>query len=503
MQPQTDTSVQIPLIIDLEEAAATMNEVFMSMKHSVLLKPNPAWKDRFVRLDRLENMILENKERIEAAIYTDFGCRDAFVTDMLDIFPTLSQIRYLKKNAEKWMKPRSFVPDPYLLPGSEEVIFQPKGVVGIIAPWNYPLFLSIGSVAQAFAAGNLCMLKLSETTPVFSSLIEELVQKYFMPNELYVVLGESDISSRFAELPFDHLLFIGSTQVGRKVAQAAAKNLTPVTLELGGKSPAVIAPNYPLDAAVERIMVGKLLNSGQTCIAPDYVLIERRGVRNFVDICRKEARKLYPAGLADPSYTSIVSQSRFESLLNQLQEASQTSKVESLFLGDQFDLKTRKLGPQIVLNPPPDIEVMSEEIFGPILPVIAYPDDDIGEAVDFINSRPHPLAMYWFDNNKKRVKNIVSTVPCGGITVNDTILHAVSHNLPFGGVGQSGMGRYMGKAGFESFSNLKSVFYQSKLNFVDTFNPPYSEKAHSIVKSMIQGKSMLSILLKKDKEQDE
>ena len=245
MQPQTDTSVQIPLIIDLEEAAATMNEVFMSMKHSVLLKPNPAWKDRFVRLDRLENMILENKERIETAIYTDFGCRDAFVTDMLDIFPTLSQIRYLKKNAEKWMKPRSFVPDPYLLPGSEEVIFHPKGVVGIIAPWNYPLFLSIGSVAQAFAAGNLCMLKLSETTPVFSSLIEELVQKYFMPNELYVVLGESDISSRFAELPFDHLLFIGSTQVGRKVAQAAAKNLTPVTLELGGKSPAVIAPNYP------------------------------------------------------------------------------------------------------------------------------------------------------------------------------------------------------------------------------------------------------------------
>ncbi len=503
MQPQTDTSVQIPLIVDIEEAAATMNEAFMSMKHMVLLKPNPAWKDRFVRLDRLENMILENKEKIEQAISTDFGCRDSFVTEMVDIYPTLSQIRYQKKNAEKWMKAHIFVPDSYLLPGREEIIYQPKGVVGIIAPWNYPLLLSIGSVAQAFAAGNLCMLKMSETTPVFSALIEELAKKYFMPNELYVVLGDSDISSRFSELPFDHLLFIGSTQVGRKVAQAAAKNLTPVTLELGGKSPAVIAPNYPLEEAAERIMVGKLLNSGQTCIAPDYVLIERRRVKNFVDICKKEARKLYPAGLADPSYTSIVSQSRFESLLNQLQEASQTSKVESLFLGDQFDLRTRKLGPQIVLNPPPDIEVMTEEIFGPILPVIAYPDDDIEEAVNFVNSRPHPLAMYWFDQNKKRIKNIVNSVPCGGITVNDTILHAVSHNLPFGGVGQSGMGRYMGKAGFESFSNVKSVFYQSKLNFVDTFNPPYSEKARNFIKSMIKGKSLLSILLKKDKDSSE
>lgn len=500
MQSQTDISGQIPLIIDLEEVAATMNEAFMSMKHFVLMNPNPVWKDRFVRLDRLENMILENKERIEQAINTDFGCREAFLTDMLDIFPTLSQIRYLKKNAENWMKPQSLVPDVFLLPGKEEVVYQPKGVVGIISPWNYPLFLSIGAVAQAFAAGNLCMLKLSESTPVFSSLLSELIKKYFMPNELYVVLGEREISARFSELPFDHLLFIGSTQVGREVAQAAAKNLTPVTLELGGKSPAVIAPDYPLDEAAERIMVGKLLNSGQTCIAPDYVLIERSRVKNFVNICKKEARKLYPSGLSESSYTSIVSQSRFETLLNQLQEASQTSRVESLFLGDQFNLKTRKIGPQIVLNPPPDIEVMCDEIFGPILPVITYPDDSIGEAVDFINSRPHPLAMYWFDLNKKRVKDIVRKVPCGGITVNDTILHAVSHNLPFGGIGQSGMGRYMGKAGFESFSNPKSVFYQSKLNFVDVFNPPYSDKARSIVGSMIEGRPWLASILNKDKE---
>lgn len=496
------SDTQIPLIVDVEEAAALMKECFMNMKHACLAKPNPSWKERFNRLDRLETLILENKEAIEKAIKSDFGHRDAFLTDMVDILPTLSEIRLQKKNGEGWMKPRMVLPDAIFLPATAKIVPQPKGVVGIISPWNYPLLLSVGPVAQAFAAGNVCMVKLSESTPMFSALLEDLAAQYFLPTEFKIVNGDEEIGSRFSELPFDHLLFTGSTSVGRIVAEAAAKNLTPVTLELGGKSPAVITPDYPLEDAAEKILRGKLLNSGQTCIAPDYVLIEKRRIKSFVDICRKEARKMYPGALKDNDYTSIVSQKRFEELLNELQEASQAAKVESLFLGDQFDLKQRKLAPQLVINPPPDIDIMTKEIFGPILPVIGYSDDNIGESIEFITSRPHPLALYWFDNEGKRIKNAVENIQCGGITVNDTIWHATNHNLPFGGIGQSGQGRYNGKAGFETFSNLKSVFYQSRFSFIDSFRPPYTAKMKETISSMIEGTPLIKQLIEKVRTQD-
>ncbi len=488
MQEKTVDGQQGMEFQDREAIETEMNGAFMVMRRAALLTPNPSWQARFVRLERLEALVLDNKERIEQAVCEDFGFRPDFVTEMVDVMPTITQIRYMKDHAEKWMHPVSKMVEWMFLPASAKIVPQPKGVVGIISPWNYPLLLSLSPVAQAFAAGNLCMLKLSEFTPNFSGLINELSTKYFLPDELVVFTGGADEGSVFSSLPFDHLLFTGSTKVGKLVAEAAARNLTPVTLELGGKSPAIIAPDYPVDHAAERIMYGKLLNSGQTCIAPDYVLIEQKNIKRFVESCRRHARKFYPEGLASGDYVSINSLNRFQRFLELLQDASGRCEVQSLFPGDQYELSQRKLAPQLLLNIPLDHKFMTEEIFGPILPVIPYHDEQIETAIEFVTAREHPLALYWFDKNKDRTANAVESIKSGGVTINDTIWHATQSALPFGGIGASGMGRYMGRAGFDTFSHLKPVFVQSRFSFVNMANPPYTEKFKSLVGKLLQTK---------------
>ena len=487
--------MQIPLITDPDEVFSEIKTDFEKIQEATIQNPFPSWKERLSLLERLEKLVVENQDAISEAINTDFGHRSALQTEMLDVLPLLNHIRLLKRKAKNWMRPRFHFADALFLPAHSLMMAQPKGIIGIISPWNYPLLLSMGPVAYVFASGNRCMVKLSEFAPVFADLIKKLVAKYFRPDEMCIITGDEQIASRFTSLPFDHLIFTGSSSVGKKVMTMASSNLVPVTLELGGKSPVLITPNYPLRHAAERVLFAKLLNSGQTCIAPDYVLIEHRAIPRFLGLLQEIGREFYPNGIHENDYTSIANRTHFERILNQLQQASMSSKIYPIFSGEQVDMVKRKIAPQVVTNPMLNESLMQEEIFAPVLPIVAYPDGKVEEALDFINSRPHALAFYLFDNDKKRIEDILRKTKCGGVTINDALWHATQSTLPFGGVGHSGMGSWTGKTGFDSLSHFKPVFYQSRFSMVSLLNPPYSSQIRQFIKKQITAKKTKKIQL--------
>jgi coniferyl-aldehyde dehydrogenase len=445
---------------------------FERQRAAWLAEPYPTWEERAGRLKRLQGLLQSHEAAITAAIDADFGGRPAIETELAEFWPSLEEVKGALRRGERWMKPRRAAVGKWFRPARAHVVPQPLGVVGVIVPWNYPLYLAIGPMVAAIAAGNRVMVKPSEFTPRFSELLQRLCAETFRPEEVVVVTGGADVAAQFSALPFDHLLFTGSTAVGRKVMQSAAANLTPVTLELGGKSPAVVTPGYPLAHAVQRILAGKLLNAGQTCIAPDYVLVPRQDMDAFVEAARSQARRGYPSGLADRDYCSIVNERQYGRLVQNLDEAAARGvRVEPLFEGKARDDAAHRLSPTVVIDPPHDTAVMDDEIFGPILPLVPY--DRVEEAIAFINERPHPLALYWFDRDDARIRRAVQQLPAGGMTVNDTLLHIAQESLPFGGVGASGMGHYHGRWGFETFSKLKPVFRQSRVNGMALFMPPY------------------------------
>lgn len=435
--------------------------------------PFPDSSVRADRLRRLARLLTEHEAAICDAVDKDFGGRPRIETELAEIWPGLEELKTAAKQVARWMKPRHAGVSKWFFPASAAVMPQPLGVVGIIVPWNYPLYLAVAPMAAALAAGNRVMVKMSEFTPAFSTLFRSLCAQVFSDEEICIVSGGPDVAAQFSALPFDHLLFTGSAPVGRKVMGAAAANLTPVTLELGGKSPAVIAPAYPLRHAVERILAGKLLNAGQTCIAPDYLLLPRSALDEFVATAHATARRLYPAGLADGNYCSVVNDRQYRRLTAGLDElAERGTRVEALFSGAARDDTHHRLAPVLVIDPPLDSAIMREEIFGPPLPVIPY--DDIDDAIGFINARARPLALYWFDRDAGRVERALRLTHAGGVCVNETLLHVAQHTLPFGGVGPSGMGHYHGRWGFDTFSKLKPVFRQTRLNGLKLFLPPYS-----------------------------
>ncbi|HOY33689.1 MAG TPA: coniferyl aldehyde dehydrogenase [Piscinibacter sp.] len=435
-------------------------------------QPGPPWAVRAERLRRLQHLLLDNEASIARAIDADFGGRPAIETELAEVWPSLEEIKGALRHGRGWMKPRRAGVGKWFIPARAQVLPQPLGVVGIIVPWNYPLYLAIGPMAAALAAGNRVMVKMSELTPAFSALLQQLCAQAFTPEEVCIVTGGPEVAAEFSTLPFDHLLFTGSTAVGRKVMAAAAANLTPVTLELGGKSPAVITPDYPLAHAVQRILAGKLLNAGQTCIAPDYVLLPRDQLAAFVEAARQEARRGYPAGLADANFCSVVNERHYARLVHELEEAvARGTRSECLFDGAARDDARHRLAPTLLVDPPADCGAMRDEIFGPLLPLVPY--DRLEDAISFVNARPHPLALYWFDHDARRVDEALHRLPAGGVTVNDTLLHITQESLPFGGVGASGMGHYHGQWGFDTFSKLKPVFRQSRLNGMALFLPPY------------------------------
>jgi coniferyl-aldehyde dehydrogenase len=446
-------------------------------------EPFPEWDARRDRLERLRRLIADNETAIEDAIDADFGGRPRAETQIGEVFPSLSEVLTALRKGRRWMRPRGAWVSKWFLPARAHILPRPLGVVGIIVPWNYPLYLAAGPLVAALAAGNRAMVKMSEYTPQFSALFERLVAAAFRPDEVVVVNGGPDVAAQFTRLPFDHLLFTGSTTVGRKVMGAAAENLTPVTLELGGKSPAVVAPDYPIERAATRIVWGKLLNAGQTCIAPDFVLVPRGAMRAFVDAARASAQRMYPAALADAEYCSIINPRQYGRLVGHVDEARAAgAEIVPLFDGAQQDDARHRLAPLLIVAPPAQLALMRNEIFGPLLPVVPY--DTVDEALARINAQPRPLALYWFDEDRTRSERALKATHAGGVCINETLMHILQHELPFGGVGSSGVGHYHGQWGFDTFSKLTPVFRQSRWNSVGLFVPPYRPQVQALLKLM-------------------
>ncbi|MDO1529993.1 coniferyl aldehyde dehydrogenase [Fulvimonas sp. R45] len=447
---------------------------FQRLRLAQAAAPSPPWPQRARRLQALRDLLLAHRDAIAAAIQADFGCRPAEETALLEVFPSLSAIRHALRHGRRWMKPKRRPADWLFLPARTELRPQPRGVVGIIVPWNYPLYLAVGPLVDALAAGNRAMVKMSEYTPRFSALFAELVADAFPPDEVTVVTGDAEVAQAFAALPFDHLLFTGSTAVGHQVMRAAAAHLTPVTLELGGKSPAIVGPGARFGQAVERILLGKLVNAGQTCIAPDYVLLPRAQVEAFVAAARAAVARLYPGLARNPQYASIATDRHFARLSALRDEAAAAgARIEPL-ANAAPDPVRRLLPPVLLADVRDDMAVMREEIFGPLLPLVPY--DTLDEAIAHVAARPHPLALYLFETDRARIDAVLARTHAGGVTVNDTLYHIAQHELPFGGVGASGMGGYHGEAGFRTFSHLKPVFRQARWNGAGLLNPPYGKR---------------------------
>jgi len=464
--------------------SSALQAILQRLREAQARDPLPAWVMRRKRLDALATMLREQREAFAMAIAADFGQRPAEETDLLEIFPALSAIRHARRHGRRWMKPRRRPADLLFLPAHTELRPQPRGVVGIIVPWNYPLFLAIGPLVDALVAGNRAMLKMSEYTPQFSTLFAKQVARYFGDDEVVVVTGDAEVAQAFSALPFDHLLFTGSTTVGPQVMRAASASLTPVTLELGGKSPAIIGPGARFAHAVERIIYGKLVNAGQTCIAPDYVLLPRARVDEFIELACQAVTRMYPQLESSTQYASIASDRQYQRLLA-LRDDALAGGAHAHPLSDASDVPSRRLlAPLLLSGVGDDMAVMREEIFGPVLPLLPY--DSLDEAIAHVAARPRPLALYLFERDQGRIDQVLAHTHAGGVSINDTLYHIAQHGLPFGGIGASGMGGYHGEAGFRTFSHLKPVFRQSRLNGAKLFDPPYEARFRRLLRWMLR-----------------
>ena len=445
----------------------------------------PGYAERQESLSRLESLLRRNVDSFVETLDRDFRARSGHETRMLEVFPSLEAIGHARRHLRSWMKPQRRATSLWFMPGRSRVISQPLGVVGIVVPWNYPLYLAVGPLVAALAAGNRVLVKMSEAAPATGELFARLVSESFDPSVLAVVNGGPDVARAFTMLPFDHLLFTGSTEVGRHVMRAAADNLTPVTLELGGKSPAIVGRDIEIEEAAARILYGKCLNAGQTCIAPDYVLVPEERVEAFVGAARTAVKKLYPTLAENPDYTAIVNDRHHSRLREYLEDAvARGAKAVELNPAGEDLSASPKMAPTILTGVGNSMRVMQDEIFGPILPLVPYRELD--DAIAFVNARPRPLALYVFDHDSNAIDRVLAETVSGGVTVNETILHIAQEDLPFGGVGPSGMGEYHGRAGFDTFSKRKAVFVQSRLSGLKLFRPPYGKRFEALMRLLIR-----------------
>lgn len=457
----------LSIVTDIEQMQVQFEHLrALSRSHPIL-----EWSTRAALLDDLEMLLSDNQALLSRAISADFGHRSESETQFAELFPSFTGIAHAKKNGKAWMKTRRAPISPLYLPARNEIQPQPLGVVGIMVPWNYPLYLAIGPMIDAITAGNRIMIKMSEAAPKFAAAFAQAIAHYFSPDMVCVVLGEVDIAEAFSALPFDHLLYTGSTAVGKKVMAAAAPNLTPVTLELGGKSPVIVLDDANLESVVNRVMMGKTLNAGQTCIAPDYVLIQKQYHQQFISLAIEWMQYHYPNIASNPDYSHLINDAQFQRVQGYL-NAQATDKVYPL-TDIKPDANTRLMPPVIVTEPAPDSTLMQNEIFAPILPLVHY--ESLMDAIHFVNARPRPLALYIFGNDDRDIEQVRARTVSGGVCVNEVIIHVAQHDLPFGGVGDSGLGAYHGKTGFERLSHMKPVFIQSKINAMNLFLPPYGD----------------------------
>jgi coniferyl-aldehyde dehydrogenase len=464
----------------IDDPAALLAETLQRQRQAYLAHPVPSLDERKADLRALQRFVRDHKSAICDAISADYGHRSRHETLLAEVFPVVDGIDHVIRHLRRWMKPqRRSVDLRNFLGARNRVIPQPLGVVGVIVPWNFPLNLSLIPLTYIFAAGNRAMVKMSENSRHLAQLLIERMPAYFPPEKLQFFDETGGVGIEFSKLPFDHLLFTGSGATGRAVMAAAAQNLCPVTLELGGKAPAILCDDFPLRLAAERILFVKYLNAGQICTTVDHLWMPKARIAEFVEVAREIMPRRFPQ-LETPDYTAIIDQRSFDRLLAALDDARERgATVVQLVPGPAFDPALRKIAPHIVLDAPADSVLWQREIFGPILPIRGY--ESLDEAVNAINAGPRPLAIYPFSNNTATVQSLLERVMSGGVSVNDALFHVGQHDLPFGGVGDSGMGHYHGEEGFHTFSKLRPVFYQAGFSTMKFIMPPYGKFADRVL----------------------
>jgi coniferyl-aldehyde dehydrogenase len=465
------TEPQIPVSADT--TIDRLAEIFGRQRQAYAEDPMPSVEERLGHLDTLKRLLLEHRDRIARAIDADFTARSHTETLVAEVMPCIEHIGYVRKRLRRWMQPSRRHVGLQFQPARAKVVYQPLGVVGIMVPFNYPLNLGIEPLIAALAAGNRAMLKMSEITPHLGALLREILGQGFDEDRVAVVTGEVDIARAFSALPFDHLLFTGSIPVGKHVMRAAADNLTPVTLELGGKSPAIVADDIPLDDILDRLVFAKCLNAGQTCVAPDYVLVPRARLRPFLDGFKATFNRMYPRLAGNPDYTSVINRRAYERLQEWLKDAEEKGARIEKVTEETLEDGTHRMPPCLVTEVTDAMTIMQEELFGPILPVLPY--DSIDEALAYVTARPRPLALYLFTHDKALQERVTLRTHAGSMAINEAVLQVGIDDLPFGGIGPSGMGQYHGHEGFLTFSKAKSVLAKGRLNSMRLLYPPYGK----------------------------
>ncbi len=458
---------------------AAMMAILDRQKAAHLRDGAPSAEKRMERIDRCIGLLVDNARAIEDALNADFGNRSREVTQLTDVAGSIGPLKHAKAHLKAWMKGEKRKTSPAILGlfgAKAEVVYQPKGVIGVISPWNFPVNLTFAPLAGVLAAGNRAMIKPSEFTPHTSELMKTMFASAFSEEEIAVITGGPEVGQAFSTLPFDHLIFTGATSIARHVMKAAAENLVPLTLELGGKSPVIISRSADMATAAARIMNGKTLNAGQICLAPDYVLAPEEKVGEFVTQAKAAVTRMFPTIKDNPDYTAVVAQRHYDRIMGYIEDARAKGAEVIEVKPEGEDLtqqEHRKIAPTLILNPTDDMKVMQEEIFGPVLPVKTYKAVD--EALGYINGHDRPLGLYWFGADDAEKQKVLDGTTSGGVTVNDVIMHVAQEELPFGGIGPSGMGSYHGVDGFREFSHRKSIYTQLKKDIgpLVQMRPPY------------------------------
>lgn len=468
----------------IETVENEAQRVFKLQREAYLRAPYPSRQERLDRLNALENVLIDNMDEIVEAIATDFGHRSAEESKILEIFPTIDGIRYAKKKLRKWMRPQRRHVSVVFATASNRLIPQPKGVVGIVSPWNYPLFLALSPLTSILAAGNRAMIKMASNSQNLARLLADKLSEVFPEDVVAVLPGVR--AGDFSTLPFDHMIFTGSANVGRTVMRSAADNLTPVTLELGGKSPTIICDDFDVDEAASRIMYAKCVNAGQTCLAPDYLFIPEGKQNQFVAAASKVVAERYP-DTNDPGYTSVIDDKAFRRLKLNLEDAeAKGATIVPLVPDANFNEVNRKFPPHLVLDVTDDMMIMQEEIFGPLFPVKTYRDLD--DVIEYVTSRDRPLGFYFFTHDNARKEKLLYSTISGGVTINNCLIHVAQHDMPFGGIGASGMGHYHGWEGFAEFSKLRPVHTNARISFLHWLFPPYTGRQEQMIDLTIKYK---------------
>ncbi len=468
--------------IDVVENEA--QRIFKLQRDAYLRDPYPSLEERQERLRALERILLENTDAIVDAIREDFGHRCAEESKILEIFPVVDGIRHTLKKLSKWMRPQRRHVSVLFATGSNQVIPQPKGVVGIVSPWNYPLFLTLSPLVSILAAGNRAMIKMATNSQHLCRLLHEKFSEVYTEDTLTILPG---IRGRdFSTLPFDHMIFTGSADAGRTVMRSAAESLTPVTLELGGKSPTIVCDDFDIEEAASRILYAKYVNAGQTCLAPDYLFLPEAARERFVAAAQRIVPERYP-DTNDPSYTSVIDEKSYRRLRMTLDDAeAKGAKLVPLVPDASFNDVLRKIPPYLVLDVTDDMMIMQEEVFGPLFPVMTY--QSLDEVIEYVTTRDRPLGFYVFTNDRARKEKLLYSTISGGVTINNCIIHVAQHDLPFGGIGASGMGQYHGHEGFVEFSKMRPVFTSPRLSLLSLFYPPYTGRQNRLADLLLKWK---------------